>query len=516
MRTNYLRGNSVAVVEVSPVSYNPAKNQLEVFESVDINIQTKPSEKAIKSSTVRNKEKFNSYLKSMIDNKNDVANFSTITEKQAKSDTAGLKSGAAITGISVYCEYVVITTSALSSYFDDFIEWKKQKGIDIELVTVESIYQNYTGDLISGINDNAGRIRQFLSDAYDNRLEYALLGGIGDVVPIRYGTGGNDSWTSTTTNDYKIPADLYYSDFDGDWNVDSDQYLGERSDDNVDYGAEIYVGRLLCTTGAQIQNWTNKLLQYEKNPGNGSTSYLRKALYTQADQLQQNNQATDIANRFGSIFTTDEIFNEEYNGVPDYNSAESLQFPTGADVINEINSGYGFVSWFNHGHPANVAVGTKGINGCGSNDRKKVTRTDSYSGWCQYPQSGDGLDNLSNSTNPFVLYTLACETTPFDTWESIAPSDNLGAQITNLSGKGGPVFMGNTRYGYVYSSWYLQRSFTNIIAGGTSRLGAAEATSKGTSGDHYVWLSHNLIGCPETEMWTSTQSYSKNNSIFIN
>jgi hypothetical protein len=192
LRTNHIRGNSVVVVEVSPVLYNPVKNQLEVFESVDISIQTKPSETAIKSSPVRNKEKFNSYLKSMVDNKNDVSNFSVITEKEVKSDTTGLKSGTAITGITVYCEYVVITTSALSSYFDDFIEWKKQKGIDIELVTVESIYSNYTGDLISGINDNAGKIRQFLYDAYNNGLEYALLGGTGDVVPIRYGCGDDN------------------------------------------------------------------------------------------------------------------------------------------------------------------------------------------------------------------------------------------------------------------------------------------------------------------------------------
>ncbi|GAB1452553.1 hypothetical protein MASR2M47_26090 [Draconibacterium sp.] len=95
LRTNNIRGNSIVVVEVSPFSYNPAKNQLEIFESVDIKIQTNPSEKAIKSSSVKNEEKFNGYLKSIVDNKHDVANFSTITEKQAKQETIGLKSGTA-------------------------------------------------------------------------------------------------------------------------------------------------------------------------------------------------------------------------------------------------------------------------------------------------------------------------------------------------------------------------------------------------------------------------------------
>ena len=160
-------------------------------------------------------------------------------------------------------------------------------------------------------------------------------------------------------------------------------------------------------------------------------------------------------------------------------------------------------------------MATPGVNGCINNDRKKVTWTDNYSGWCQFYENGKGLDNLTNSTKPFILYTLACETTPFDTWESIEPTDNLGAQITNLSGKGGPIFLGNTRYGYVSYSWYLQQSFTSILAGGTYQLGAAEAASKGISGSHYVWLSHNLIGCPETEMWTSSPSLLSNSYAII-
>ena len=38
LHTNHIRGNNVVVVEVSSVTYNPAKNQLEVFKSIDISI----------------------------------------------------------------------------------------------------------------------------------------------------------------------------------------------------------------------------------------------------------------------------------------------------------------------------------------------------------------------------------------------------------------------------------------------------------------------------------------------
>jgi hypothetical protein len=126
--------------------------------------------------------------------------------------------------------------------------------------------------------------------------------------------------------------------------------------------------------------------------------------------------------------------------------------------------------------------------------------------YCAYPENMNGIDDLSVNSKPFILYTLACETMPFDTWVSTDPVYNLGAQITNQQGRGGPVYLGNTRYGWVYDSWYLQQEFTDRLAGGTCRIGRAEADSKGTSGDHYVWLSHNLLGCPEIEIWSAIPS----------
>jgi hypothetical protein len=505
IRTNYFRGNKIVVVEVSPVVYNPVKNQLTVYESVEVNLQLNPSKKVLETAPVRHKKQFDDGLRAMVANPEDVDQFSVIKEKEVKEIRGGepsLKSAKTTQGISVYYDYVVVTSSSLASYFNDFIEWKNQKGVYTGLVTIEDIYQNYTGDQISGINDNAGKLRQFLSDAYDNGLEYALLGGDNTVLPIRYGWGSDGS----TDPAYQIPTDLYFSGFSEDWEFDADGKYGEPGDiDN--YGSDIYVGRLLCTNSTQIAAWTQKVLKYEQNPGNGSTSYLRNAFYTQADQMQDLGQATDIANRWGNVFTSTEIFEEEYNGVPNDYSPGSPQFPTGSDVINEMNSGYGFVSWFNHGAPDNIAVGTKLWNDCDDNNlKKKVTNTDSNPAYCGYVESGNGLDNLSNTNNPFILYTLSCETMPFDTWNNVAPTSNLGAIVTNQASKGGPAYLGNTRYGWGYESWYLERAFVANITGGEYHLGKAEAGSKGANGDHYVWLSHNLLGCPETEMWTDTPS----------
>jgi hypothetical protein len=129
---------------------------------------------------------------------------------------------------------VIITSSALASNFDEFIKWKKRKGVPVGVVTTNEIYVNYSGDLISGINDNAGRIRQYLYDAWQHGTVWALLAGDHTIVPVRYGIG-TSNWYAGIDTAYIIPADIYYSEFQGDWNIDGDSHYGESYGDNPQY-----------------------------------------------------------------------------------------------------------------------------------------------------------------------------------------------------------------------------------------------------------------------------------------
>ncbi len=70
-----------------------------------------------------------------------------------------------------FYKYVIITSNALKSSFDKFVECKKRKGIYIGVVTKEDIFSNYTGDLIHSshpIYYDAGKIRQYLYDGYSS------------------------------------------------------------------------------------------------------------------------------------------------------------------------------------------------------------------------------------------------------------------------------------------------------------------------------------------------------------
>src|SRR6056297_21508 len=223
VEVNHMRGNKILTLAVHPYIYYPKYKQLNMYgiQDVLVKYENRPVKKISNYRRGNPAKKDLILLKSMIDNKKDVARFNvwkTIDEQKIAPDNTEQNSKSVDMGY----EYVIITSQNLSSAFDEFIEWKKRKGIDIGLVTVEDILDHYTGDMISGIYDNAGKVRQYLKDAYGYGLEYALLGGDYTVVPIRYGTGDDDTWTyiPENPNDYKIPADLYFSDFDGDWNVD--------------------------------------------------------------------------------------------------------------------------------------------------------------------------------------------------------------------------------------------------------------------------------------------------------
>ena len=520
------RGNCIVTLAIYPFQYSPAKNELTVFPTVDFTLNYSSSGK--KTSTEKIEVDMTSLtgkvLKSIVENPDDIKEYGVGNQKKSllKSDTQetgpSLKSVSTTnttTSITLTGDYVIVTSEALAPYFNDFMAWKKRKGVDIELVTIEAIYQSYpNGDLVSGINDNAGKLRQFLSDAYDNGdgIDYALLAGDQTIIPIRYGYVQNNSTDST----YITPTDLYFSEFDGDWEEDPlDTRYGEPSD-GVQFIPEIFVGRIMVTNEAEIKNWTKKVKAYELNPGNGDPSYLTKAFFTQSDQLQQYDQANYILTRIPWISASNRKVFEEQGG---YCTSIVPPFPTGSDIINEFNNHYGLCSFMGHGRPCAVGVSTYYVSSeydcshyalqpmCADNTKYKITAFDNGESGCgTRSESGNGFDNMTNTDYPSIYYSISCTTMPFDDYEHInsASERNMGESYTCISAGGGPNYLGNTRDGIVDYSYLLFEKFINAIKDSSLfNIGIAEAKSKMWYINRELRYSHNLLGCPETELWTA-------------
>lgn len=479
-------GDRLVVVAVYPIIYSPTENRYEFSEDIELTLTYNHSPERAEALT-RNTRTIN-------------------------------------IGIPFY-EYCVITSQNLKDAFTRLIAWKREKGLNAGVVCVDDIIgNNYcnVGDTVSSINDDAGRIRQYLQYAYASGItKYVLFGGNDSVLPIRYGTGDNDHWTKPRQhpipNDYKIPSDFYFSELNSNWKTDNDEYYGEPSD-NLDCGSELYVGRILCTNSEEIQNYTDKLLRYEMNPGNGDFSYLKKALYTQSDETQQWHELDSIAAQLQSIFPTDTIFSE----VPSYDDSNPTA-PYGNDVIAKMNEHYGYVSWGGHGHPNAITVKSNGVS---EDPHYAIT---SVQGNILYmaPESANGLDNLTNKNYPMFAYSISCTITPFDIFNEYTEFPNMGQSFTLGKDYGGPVLVGNTRYGYTgYSSpsISLQKKFNECLFV-DPMVGYAQNYAKlnfhtGDFHDHYLRHSSNIIGCPNVRIWTdipklfsATLSYNSNNYV---
>ncbi len=244
VHSGYFDGtNHIVTLAIYPVQYNPKSSKLVFNNSIDFSLNLSDGEGPkikVQNRKAKNQKIYDSILKRLVDNPEDIALFQ---KKPVLSKTNILQK---TTSVPTY-EYVVITSNSLASSFEDFIAWKIRKGLDAGVVTIEDILTNYSGDYISGIYDDAGSIRQYLSDAYQSGTVWALIAGDHITSPIRYGAGQNNAlWDNSCDQAYKIPADLYFADFTGDWNVDTETptRYGEPYDDDPDYEPEIFVGRL--------------------------------------------------------------------------------------------------------------------------------------------------------------------------------------------------------------------------------------------------------------------------------
>lgn len=405
-------------------------------------------------------------------------------------------------------EYMVITTRELAPAFKRLIALKQQKGYRAGVVCVEDIVNDplvQNGDsciLADGtpgfINDDAGKIRQYLKLNWSYGTKYVLFGG--DSVPFRYTYHSSNS----------IPSDFYFTNLKTIWK-EATKNRGFYMTNYVN-SVQTFAGRIMSKNTDDVNSYTNKLLRYELNPGNGNTNYLKRAYYFAANQMRENEEYNFVIPKFGDVFSTTTIDLERTT--PPYNY--------GSDIIDEINNtGYGFISLHAHGSPNGMKVGEK--YGQLKKRSLKALRDQrcvpSPEDWFQ--EEMNGLDCLQNKEFPNIIYSISCTVMPFDIYNMPSGDSifyynvyrNMGDSFISGKNYGGVAFLGNTREGLVGYSAQLEGIFASEIAKGNYKVGSAEATSKILFNSNYFRFVHNLLGDPEFEMWTDEPVCWQNISI---
>ncbi len=363
-------------------------------------------------------------------------------------------------------KYVIITSTELAPAFNDLVLFKNATGIPTTIKITDSIYASYSGI------DNIEKIRNYLIDFYNNGGEYVLLGGNDVVVPVRYLYYYN---TSTAPSDpYNLmPSDLYYADLDGDWDLDGDGVWGEPTHDAPDIVPELLVGRLPVMTIEAIENYVSKLILYQTNPGNGDFDYLEKTLIFSSDQMRDYpsmGQHGYIANELPlNVFCDTAQTIEMPDGID-----PAPTNPNGAEGINKISEGFGFIHILAHGRRDGFRVKASG-----------------YDDWpasliLSSPQNSPhgSLLNLEPNGKVSLYYSLSCQVGGYDldSTNSLPDDWSFVESIIAAKNAGAIGMVAYSRWGWVYSSYFLEASFTKHLYG--------DADGSPVKAMYYSWLDY--------------------------
>jgi len=270
----FFDGASVVTVAVHPLMYKPAIKEVYAVSSVEFEFFT--SQAASRSRArirgINAQKTYDLALRAMVENVNDVPAYyqppmlmpEQLPEAQGRSPFPSP------------CEYTIITNDNdfLVNAFQPFADWLTDKGVPARVIRLGEVLPHFPGV------DDAERLRNYLKFGYEQcGTVWVLLGGDAGVVPFRYGWSQNDrpDPPGNASGDV-MPSDLYFSDLNGDWDVDGDGRWGEPNHDAVDIYPELFVGRLTVRDVGKVDNWVGKMLRYEKQ-GSDDLSQFDRAIW---------------------------------------------------------------------------------------------------------------------------------------------------------------------------------------------------------------------------------------------
>ena len=283
-----------------PFQYNPVSQKLKITSSIEVVLRTKP-----------NAAPENPYIR---------ANAGSI--HKSKEDIYSKHflnySSSRYSPIAEQARLLIITDPAFQSALDPLILWKRQSGMDVEVLTLAQ-----AGGDVSGIS-NAIRSR-YLSTG----LSYVLL--VGDISQIPSPTA------------YAGKSDPSYG-----FVLGNDTY------------PEVMVGRISAENISHVQVQVDKIIQYEKSTL--PVTHLGQSISIASAEGPGDDSEYDwehqrvIKNKLSEYTYT--VTNELYDGTQGENDAPGN--PNESDVSELVNQGVGLITYTGHG--SSTSLGSSGFS----------------------------------------------------------------------------------------------------------------------------------------------------------
>jgi hypothetical protein len=305
-----MRGIRVGKMTIEPVSYDPVGNTLRVFNNIEVEVRFEGADAATSKQMLI--DTYSPYFDIVYDQM-----FNSRAIMDAYTDHPDL--------YTTPVKMMVITTStyANSTAFQDWVTWKKQKGIYVDVYT-----KDQTGS-------TASAIKSFIQNKY-NQNHPTFLVIVGDTGDITY------SLSSSTTS--KV-TDLYYSSPDGDIFPD------------------LFLSRMPVSSTTELSNLINKILTYEKYTMADPT-YLNNVLLIAGSDGTWNPRVGQPTINYAAdnYFNTAHGFTNVYKYLSSYNGC-----------YNNMNTGIGFANYTAHGGETGWSGPSFGVS-----DANSLTNNDKY------------------------------------------------------------------------------------------------------------------------------------------
>ena len=463
----FFGNDHIIALSFCPFQYIPNKGKLQFLSEVQIQLSFETTNKDYlkKVQSETSAKMHDSLVRLIAENDNDMARF------RPEIDTIPLNQQD-----DYLTQYLIITNEELAPAFELLQQHKTKLGIPTEIVLVSDIEE------ISWGEDTQAKIRNYIKDRYaTDDIVYVLLGGNETIVPVRYAYNYNtvvqkEPWQ-------QFVCDLYYSDLTGEWEVDGDGIYGEPNHDDPDIYPEVFVGRIPASYPEEVIAWTNKLITFEMNPSRGivcndnqnsndddpskipnqqivnNYNHLTKALFIAADHLTD--QPALVSQVFPDYFFCDIDSCVEYPSGSDPNPTS----PHGYEVINTINQGWQFINVLCHGNPDNYASMAANLNEQPKSyvwgDRERIDGS-------EIPVHNGALSDLI-PYSPTITYSIACDNAWIDWsncpygWIVARSNRSMGEAAVLLAEKADVAYIGNSRYGWVGTSYKLMKSFYQLV-----------------------------------------------------
>lgn len=490
------QGYHIVTLDICPFNYIPTSKQLYLYENITINIQytigqIEYQEKISKfrheltkdwvRSTVVNPQ----LLNSINGTARNIGNSPVETDKMVlhwKPSAYGDMP-----------DFIIITNELLKPHFEQLANYKNKRGIPTLIVTTEQIYSKFPG------MDKAEKIRNYLKSAHKfwGSGLFVLLGGDTAIIPERIATYEHNS---------KDPSDLYYSDVykvgdpNYNWNKDGNANYGE-STDQLEMGADNFIGRAPVNNVADVQNFVQKITKYESLNGVSDKSYVNNMLFL--GSYLDYNHSTNTGWADGQywhdylagkpfLVNNNDLKNwqlyDDYQGPPKHNypGDDELDKSKTISLLSGGKTGLGkfhLVSHYDHGGP--FGVGVSGVM-----KKNSIYREDMY--------------NLTNGNELQIMYTTACSPGKFS-------QDVFAEHYINSRSGGGVAILANSAT--VYTGAYEQDvNLFHSIYGSKSAdsyiMGVAFANARDTYGktgyDAHRRKVLTFFGDPTMATWSAT------------